>query len=78
MRTTVFRFPTTALPVQVQRDYLSYTDIGAAPPTRPAKLLEIQTLGKARRTLRALMESLFRMTRKIQLKYLFRIPSNKR
>jgi len=33
MNTTAFRFPTTALPAQVQRDYLSYTDIGAAPLT---------------------------------------------
>ena len=47
MKATVFRFPTTALPVQVQRDYLSYADVGAAPLTRPLKLLELLTLSKA-------------------------------
>ena len=69
MKATVFRFPTTALPVQVQRDYLSYANVGAAPLTRPLKLLELLTLSKTRPALMTWWAGLFRALRKIQLKY---------
>lgn len=69
MKATVFRFPTTALPVQVQRDYLSYTRIGAAPLTRPLKLLELRTISKTRPRWMAWWARLFQVFREIQLKY---------
>ena len=42
------RLPTTALPVQVQRVYLSCTCPGTAPLARLSKVMELQTLGKTR------------------------------
>jgi len=45
---TIFCFPTTALPVQVQRDSLSCARISAAPLTRLSKLLEVMIISKTR------------------------------
>ena len=45
--TTSIRFPTTALPVQVQRVFLSDASHGEAPLTTAAKLLDLQTISKA-------------------------------
>jgi len=44
------RFPTTALPAQVQRVFLSCADIGVAPLTRAAKVLQSAALGKTTST----------------------------
>lgn len=74
MKAMVFRFPTTALPAQVQRVYLSYADVGAAPLTRALKLLELQTLSKTRRALSGGGAALFRGWLQIQLKYFLGFP----